>query len=367
MIIRELKLKLTSRQKTLLNNWLFNLTGVYNWVIRKIELNAEDKIYFSKFDFYNGLVNLSKKLEIPSHTIRGVLDQAWLAWDRCFKKISKKPKLKSIRNKLNSIPFPDPIPTSRISDKIIGVPRLGKVKYFKQELPEGSIKRARIIKRASGWYLQLTIDAVHRFEVQETDMKVGIDTGFKHLAVLSDGTKFNNPRNYIKGQKRLAQAQRGRRKKLTACLHEHIKDRRKDYNHKLSRKIVENYQGIYITNDDLRSQAKRFGKLVNDGGISQLRNFILYKGDVHGRVIKLVASKNTTMTCSNCGALTGPTGLFGLAVRDWECSACGAQHDRDINAAKVVLNLGLGYSLDNAEIHAERPEIFRLESSGGAR
>ena len=73
------------------------------------------------------------------------------------------------------------------------------------------------------------------------------------------------------------------------------------------------------------------------------------------------------MNCSTCGSRTGPTGLFKLAVRNWECSACGAQHDRDINAAKVVLKTGLGWSLDNAGTHAVRPEISRLESSGGAR
>ena len=122
-----------------------------------------------------------------------------------------------------------------------------------------------------------------------------------------------------------------------------------------------------IINDNLRGQSKIFGKSVQDVGINQLRQFILYKGDTHGRVVKLVDSKYTTMTCSNCGALTGPTGLNGLAVRNWECSACGVQHDRDINSAKVVLNSGLGWSLDNTGTHAERLETSRLESSGDAR
>lgn len=368
MLTRELKLRLTTRQKNLLNQWLFQLTGVYNWAIRKIELNASNKIYFSKFDFINLLANHSKKIGIPSHTIHGILYQAYNSWKRCFKKISGKPKFKSVRNKLNSIPFPDAIPKYRVSDKTIRIPRLGKVRYFKQSLPIGNIKCGRIVKRASGWYLQLTIDTTHKFDVQETIDKVGIDTGFKYLATLSDGTKFDNPRNFRKAQKRLAQAQRGKRKKLTAILHERIKYRRKDYNHKVSRWIVQNYKEIYITNDNLINQAKIFGKSIGDAGISQLRNFILYKGDIHSRVVKLVDSKYTTMTCSTCGALTGPQGLFGLAVRNWECGACGAQHDRDINSAKVILNFGLGYSLDNAETHAiERPEIFRLESSGSAR
>jgi IS605 OrfB family transposase len=187
------------------------------------------------------------------------------------------------------------------------------------------------------------------------------------LAILSNGDKFSNHREFIKGQERLAQAQRGKRKKLVGRLHERISNRRKDYNHKVSRKIVQNFSEIYITNDNLRGQAKIFGKSVSDAGISQLRRFISYKSDNHGRKCVLVDSKYTTMTCSNCGARTGPTGLFGLAVRSWECGACGAQHDRDINAAKVILNSGLGWSLDNAGAHAERPEIFRLESSGGAR
>ena len=95
----------------------------------------------------------------------------------------------------------------------------------------------------------------------------------------------------------------------------------------------------------MRNQSKIFGKSVSDAGISQLRNFILYKGDNHGRITKLVNSKYTTMTCSACGALTGPTGLSGLAVRHWVCSACGADHDRDYNSSVVVLNAGLGMSL----------------------
>ena len=368
MIVRELKLRLTTKQKNLLNQWLFNFTGVYNWAIRKIELNAHNKIYFSKFDFINLLSNHSKKLGIPSHTIQGILDQAYTSWQRCFKKISKQPKLKSVRNKLNSIPFPDTISSIRIKEKLIRLPRLGWVKFYKQKFPGGKIKRGRIVKRAFGWYLQLTIEAVHKFPVNKSNKKIGIDTGLKHLAILSDGTKIENQRNFVKAQKRLAQAQRGKRKKLTARLHERVKFRRRDYNHKVSRKIVEDYSEIYITNDNLRGQSKIFGKLVSDAGISQLRQFILYKSDNHGRKYVLVDSKYTTMTCSNCKSLTGPTGLDELVVRNWGCSACGAQHDRDINAAKVILNFGLGYSLDNDKTHAHMgSENFILESSGGAR
>lgn len=64
----------------------------------------------------------------------------------------------------------------------------------------------------------------------------------------------------------------------------------------------------------------------------------------HGRKFVLVDSKYTTMTCSECGARNGPTGFAGLKVRFWECG-CGAKHDRDVNAACVILKTGAGYAL----------------------
>jgi len=168
------------------------------------------------------------------------------------------------------------------------------------------------------------------------------------LATLSDGITFENQRNFIQGKERLAKAQRGKNKKLTARLHERIKNRRKDYNHKVSREIVENYKNIAITNDNIKGQASKFGKSVHDAGISQLRNFIIYKGDIHGRNVKLVDSKNTTRICSTCGSLTGPTGLAGLKVRTWECEVCGSQHDRDVNAAINILKSGFGTNLEQS-------------------
>ena len=355
VITRELKLKLTKKQENTLNEWLWTLSGVFNWGIRKIKQDAKDKIFYSKKTFQNLLADHGKKMGIPSHTIQGILIQVWTSWDRCFKKKSKEPHLKSVMNKLKSIPFPDAIPLSRVTAKTIRIPTIGELKYFKQEIPEGKIKCARIVKKISGWYLQITLDADHTFQVKETEDKIGIDTGFKHLAILSNGKKYSNQRNFIKYQKRLAQSQRGKNKKLSARIHERIANRRKDHNHKVSKEIVQNYSEIYVTNDNLRGQSKIFGKSVSDAGISQLRSFILYKSGNHGRKCELVNSKNTTKTCGECWSLTGPTGLDMLHVRVWECGACGALLDRDINSSNVILKLGLGYNLVN------------LESSVGAR
>jgi IS605 OrfB family transposase len=343
MIIRQLKLKLNKTQEKQLEEWLWILTGVYNWALRKIELNAKDKIYYSPYAFKNLLSGHSKRVGISSHVLQSTIMQAYTAWQRCFKKISKKPRLKGYRNKLNSISFSDIIKSPK--DKKINMPGLGKLRFYKQDLPEGKIKCGRIIKRASGWYLCLWIDTIHSFDVKETNMAIGIDPGFSTLLTLSDGTKIENPRELRKGELRLAQAQRGNKKQLVAHLQERQANRRKDRNHKISRWLVENYGTIYYSNDNFKKMAKKFGKSVSEASLNQLIRMITYKCHIGGRNIIPINSKYTTMTCSACGAKSGPHGRNRLAVRQWNC-ACGAQHDRDINAACNVLYAGAGIALE---------------------
>ncbi len=362
MIIRQLKLKLNKAQEKKLEQWFWHLTGVYNWAIRKIELDANDKIYHSKFDFKNLLANHGKKLNMPSHVLQGLLIRVYISWQRCFKKISGKPRFKGNRNRLNSIPFPDGIKFP--IDNKIGLPGLGKVRFHKQTLPEGKIKQGCILKKASGWHLCLWIDTEHTFPVKNTNKKVGIDPGFSTLLTLSNGIKIENPRELKKGSKRLAQSQRAKDKKLTSRLQERQSNRRNDRNHKISRKLIENYKTIYYSNDNFKGLARSHGKSVTEASLGKLIGMITYKGLWGGRDVVPVNSAYTTMTCSSCGSLTGPKGWNGLAVRHWGCSTCGVYHDRDINSAKVVLNVGAGTALKSLETSSiDRNSGLVLESS----
>lgn len=115
-----------------------------------------------------------------------------------------------------------------------------------------------------------------------------------------------------------------------------------DRNHKLSLRLVQENTLIAFSKDNHRGVAKRFGKSVASAGHAQLRAMLAYKSLTGGTQYIEVASRNSTKTCSSCGCLSGPTGLAGLAVRDWRCPACGAEHDRDTNAAINTLILGLG-------------------------
>ena len=344
MIVSTLKLRLNKKQEAALDGWLWNLTSVYNWGLRKIELNAQNNIYFSKFAFVNLLADHGKKLDIPSHTIQGVLSQVYTAWQRCFKKIGGKPRLKGVRNKLNSISFPDRIHPPK--ENHISIPGIGKVRYHKQDIPKGAIKNGRIIKRASGWYLCLFIDAQREPIICTGDGMVGIDPGFKSLLTLSTGEKIEHQRELELAAKRLAQAQRGHDLALASRIQERIANQRKDRNHKLSLRLVKENKLIAFSKDNIKGIAKKFGKSVSSSGHNQLRQFIAYKSSSCDRRFVEIDGKNSTRICSLCGALSGPQGWAGLPVRFWDC-ACGAPtHDRDINAARNVLKAAVGATVE---------------------
>jgi len=343
MVQYQLKLRLNRKQEQTLNSWLYHLAAVHNWAVRKLELDARNSIYYRRKDFQNLLAHHGERLGIPSHTLQGQLCVVYDSWQRCFKKLATRPRFKSKRNKLNSISFPDPFREPKAGK--ISVPGIGRVRFHKQILPEGKIKCGRIVKRASGWYLCLFIDAQPKAIPVVANGVIGIDPGFSSLLALSTGEKINHPHEFKAAAQRLAQAQRGKRKKLSARLQERIRNRRKDRNHKLSRRLVSENKEIYFSKDNHRGIATKFGKSVADSGHGQLRGFLAYKASrTDGRLYREPASKNSTRMCSVCGALTGPSGLAQLSVRQWRCSGCGSLHDRDTNAAinAVIVGSGLG-------------------------
>lgn len=351
MIQRQLKLKLTRKQEATLQEWLPILTSIWNWAIRKIENDAKGGIYYTPKGFQNLLPGTSKTLGMPSHTIQGMLSLAYTSWQRCYKKLAKKPRLKGNRNRLNSIPFPDPI--GRPADNKIKVPGLGMVRYHKQDLPEGKIKNGRIVKRASGWYLCLFVDAQPAAIPRTAENRIGIDPGYKHLITISTGEKVNHPKELQRSIKRIGQAQRGINKKLVARLHERISNQRKDRNHKLSRQLISENRVICFSKDNLRGLSRAgFGKSVTAAAHGQLRSMLSYKSRIGGTEYIEVSSKNSTRICSACGASTGPQGRAGLSVRQWTCSACGAHHDRDINAAINTLIAGAGIAPEKLRLAA---------------
>jgi IS605 OrfB family transposase len=140
---------------------------------------------------------------------------------------------------------------------------------------------------------------------------------------------------------KIAMAQRRGHKRQAKRLHRTAASRRKDALHRFSRKIVNEYQTIKIGDVSSLKLAKTWmAKSVLDAGWGMLKTQLQNKGQQAGRSVIIVNERDSTRTCSDCKALTGPTGLDMLVVRTWVCSACGVTHDRDVNSARNHLSAG---------------------------
>jgi IS605 OrfB family transposase len=190
------------------------------------------------------------------------------------------------------------------------------------------------------WWLCLPVKVTEEPTVAPKEA-VGIDLGLKDAAVTSDGERLEAIRFYRNARSQLGLLQRRGHLRQAKRLHRRIRRRRQDACHKFSRSIVNTYQNIVVGDvSPLKLAKTRMATAVLDTGWGTLRQMLQFKGEHAGRSVKVVNERNTTRGCSNCGALSGPSGLRQLAVRQWECVNCGESHDRDVNAARNILIAG---------------------------
>lgn len=215
-----------------------------------------------------------------------------------------------------------------------------------REFPEGAVIHAGSFNRDSRgrWYVNLPVESSTDALVKSGNASIGIDLGLKCLATLSDGRKIETPRFYRKSEAALAAAQRAKKTKRVRAIHRKVKNRRNDFMHKLSAQLSKEY-GLIVVGDISPSKMTRtrLAKSIADAGWHTFKEQLSYKAIRHGGRCLLVNETYSSQTCSSCGALPPerPKGIAGLGIREWQCSACGAIHDRDVNAALNILRHGL--------------------------
>jgi len=214
--------------------------------------------------------------------------------------------------------------------------------FNSRALPDGKIKDGTNFSCDSrgNWFLNIVID-VEAAGIRQPVRGVGIDLGLKDFATLSTGEKIEAKRIYRGAEQALAVAQRARKKRRVKAIHAQIANRRNDFQHKLSTRIVREFDYIAVGNVNAAGLAKtKMAKSVLDAGWSSFRNQLSYKAVKHGAWFEEVNESYTTQTCSCCGAIpaSSPKGRAGLGIRKWTCLECGGVHDRDQNAAKNILN-----------------------------
>jgi IS605 OrfB family transposase len=189
------------------------------------------------------------------------------------------------------------------------------------------------------WYFNVCVDVD---EIPSNGVgEIGIDLGLKDFATLSTGEKIETQRFYRDQEGALGQAQRANKRRRVKAIHRAIKNRRKDFLHKTSTKLIEDNKLIVIGDVSSSKLVKTsLAKSVLDAGWGMFKNMLMSKAIRRLTCVKVINEMYTTLTCNVCKEHTGPKGLGGLGIREWACINCGAVHDRDVNSAINILRLG---------------------------
>lgn len=214
--------------------------------------------------------------------------------------------------------------------------------FKSRDLPVGAkIKDGTNFSRDArgNWFLNVCIE-VEQPERRPMRTGVGIDLGLKSFAALSNGETIDNPRHFRRLEEKLGKAQRARKKRQAANIHARIVNTRRDFLHKLSRRLVNEFDYIAVGNVSASKLARTsMAKSVADASWSSFRAMLAYKAVKHGAWFEEVNESFSSQVCSSCGTLpdSRPRGIADLGVRQWVCSGCGVVHDRDTNAALNIL------------------------------
>ena len=277
------------------------------------------------------------------------------AFNNFFKGLRGYPKFKSRKNSKKSFRIQKNGNNIRITNKRIRLAKLGYVKYHTSKKYRKLLKNSKInnvtVKRENGKYYAVINITTNIEEFEKTGENIGIDLGFKKLATLSNGKEIEAPdikkeeEMIKKYQKRLSRREymSENYKKTLQTYHKWLNKRNnkiKDKYHKISKKLVKNYDLIAMEDLNIKGmfQNKRWSAKLQRIGLYKLVQMIKYKAEWYGkRFIQIDRFYPSTKKCSNCGYINND---ITLDTRQWKCPKCPATHQRDINAAKNILNEG---------------------------
>ena len=281
--------------------------------------------------------------EVFSQVLQNVLKRV----DRSFKNFYNGfgyPRFQG-RNRYNSFTYPQS--GFGIEDEKLNLSKIGNIRIILHREIEGKIKTCTIKKDIDQWYVTFSCEIDISIIPVEIKTKIGIDMGLKSLLTMSNGEQIEPPEFLRESEEKLTHEQKrlSRKKKksqnrnnqriVVAKVHRRIRNQRKDFAHKTSRKLVNEYDLIVFEDLQIRNmvQNHHLAKSISDAGWSQLINFTKTKAEYAGKLVELVNPRNTSQNCSSCGN----TVQKDLSVRVHSCPFCGLVLDRDHNAAINIL------------------------------
>lgn len=301
---------------------------VYNYYLNKRkEMYENDKITFTYNMCSKDLTKLKRELEWLKEPDKDSLQKALKDLDMAYKKFFKEhtgyPKFKSKKNRYKSYRTSCSNNNIRFENKRIKLLKLGLIKTRDNQVPQGRILNATISQELNGhYYCSLCCTDVEHEQLPKTNQNIGIDLGLVDFAIMSDGTKIENPQFYEKSEQKLVKLQRELSRKTigsnrwnksrikVANLQKHISNQRKDFLQKLTTDIVKDYDVICIEDLDVKSMKETDStirnKRVGDVSWSEFRRMLTYKSQWYGKQLSVVDRYYpSSQICHYCGHKDG--------------------------------------------------------------
>lgn len=334
---------------------------VYNYYLdKRKKLYENDKITFTYNMCSKDLTKLKQELEWLKEPDKYSLQKALKNLDNAYQKFFKEhtgfPKFKSKKNKYKSYKTSCLNNNIEFKGEYIKLPKLGLIKILDKQTPQGRILNATISQEPTGYYYcSLCCTDVEFTSLEKTNKNIGIDLGIVDFAILSDGIKIKNPQFYEKAEKKLIKLQRELSRKTigssrwnkarikVAKLQKHIVNQRQDFLQKLTTEIINTYDIICIEDLDVKSmketKSKTRNKRISDVSWSEFRRMLTYKSKWYKKQLVIIDRYYpSSQICNICGHRDGKK---SEEIREWTCPICNSELDRDINAAKNILQEGL--------------------------
>jgi putative transposase len=328
-----IKLRLSDKHSAILRRQARAVNFVWNYCNEtQMKAAKSGRRWLTGYDLGKLCAGSSKMLRLNANTIDAICQQ----YERSRRQNRKRWLRFRGRKSLGWIPFKGTTIQKRNGTYIFYGVAYG-VLHDRPETDAAKFRAGSFNCDARGrWYVNLIVEA--RTAESAPISPVGIDLGLKKIAALSTGRLFENPKHLYRLANKLSNAHRAGKKRLAASVYAKIKNSRSDFLHKLSHQIASSHNLIVVGNVSSTKLAKtRFAKSVLDAGWATLRHQLSYKAIRHNGIYAEVNESMTSQTCSECGSISGPKGLKGLGVRQFDCLGCGASLNRDVNAARNIL------------------------------